>query len=64
VLYPATARQDLFVLELVAAHLDTVVIEDHAAGTGGALVDGGYEFWGPSQRTSPTVTLDVACNRP
>jgi hypothetical protein len=28
----------------VAGHLGAIVIEDHAAGTGGALIDGGYEF--------------------
>ena len=32
-------RQDLLMLELMAAHLGAVVVEDHAAGAGGALVD-------------------------
>ena len=43
VLDPAGARQDLLVLELVAPDLQTVVVEDHAAGAGGALVDRGDE---------------------
>ena len=41
---PTGAREDLLVLELVAAHLGAVVIEDHAARACGALVDGSYEF--------------------
>lgn len=39
-------------LELVAGHLGTVVIKDHAAGAGGALVDGGYEIRGLGQLLS------------
>ena len=44
VLDPAGTRQDLFVLELVLAHLVAAVIEDHEAGAGGALVDGADEI--------------------
>src|SRR5262249_6293999 len=36
---PPGARQDLLVLELVPRPLATPMIEDHRAGTGGALVD-------------------------
>ena len=43
VLDPAGLRQDLLVLELVAAHLVAVVVEDHESGAGGALVDGADE---------------------
>ena len=43
VLDPAGLRQDLLVLELVAAHLVAAVVEDHEAGAGGALVDGADE---------------------
>ena len=43
VLDPARLRQDLFVLELVTPDLGAVVVEDHAAGAGGALVDCGDE---------------------
>jgi hypothetical protein len=41
VLDPTGAGQYLLMLELVAGHLGTVVIEDHAARAGSALVDGG-----------------------
>ncbi len=37
-------RHDLLVLELVAGDLGPGVVEDHAAGAGGALVDGGDEL--------------------
>ena len=46
VLHPTGPRQDLVVLELMTGHLGAVVIEDHAAGTGGALVDGADELRG------------------
>ena len=39
VLDPAGLRQDLLVLELMAADLGAVVVEDHAPRAGGALVD-------------------------
>ncbi len=39
VLDPAGPRQDLLVLQLVPADLTAGVVEDHAAGTGRALVD-------------------------
>jgi hypothetical protein len=39
VLDPAGLRQDLFVFELVAADLGTVVVEDHAPCAGRALVE-------------------------
>ena len=41
---PTRLRQNLLVLELVTPDLGTVVIEDHAPGAGGALVDSCYEF--------------------
>jgi hypothetical protein len=41
---PAGLGQDLFVLELVAPDLGTVVVEDHAPRACGALVDGGYKL--------------------
>jgi hypothetical protein len=44
VLHPPRAGQDLVVLELVSADLGTVVVEDHAAGTRGSLVDRGDEI--------------------
>ena len=44
VLDPARARHDLLVLELVAGDLATVVVEDHAAGAGGSLVERGDEL--------------------
>ena len=44
VLDPARLRQDLLVLELMAPDLGAVVVEDHAPGAGGALVDGGDEL--------------------
>jgi hypothetical protein len=54
VLYPARFRQNLLVLELVAPDFGTVVVEDHAAGTGGALVDRGYELANLGQRALPS----------
>ena len=41
VLDPARLGQDLLVLELVTPDFGAVVVEDHAPGAGGALVDGG-----------------------
>jgi hypothetical protein len=49
VLDPAGAGHDLLVLELMASDFGTVVIEDHAAGAGGALIDCGDEFSGLGQ---------------
>jgi hypothetical protein len=64
VLDPAGARQDLLVLELVAGHLGAIVIEDHAAGTGGALIDGGYEFRELGQLVSSGVNCATSFHRP
>ncbi len=41
-------------LELVAPHLGTVVVEDHAPGTGGALVDRGDELANLGQLVLPS----------
>src|ERR1700734_47268 len=41
---PAGPRQDLPVLKLMAAPFYAVVVENHAAGAGGALVDRSDEF--------------------
>src|SRR3712207_7449999 len=41
VLHPARLRVDLLVLLLRTAHLAPAPVEDHAAGGGSALVDGG-----------------------
>src|SRR5262249_37321815 len=38
VLHPAGLRENLLVLELVAAHLVATVVEDHESRAGGALV--------------------------
>ena len=58
VLDPARLRQDLLVFELVAADLGAVVVEDHAAGAGGALVDRRDEL---GQRPAPLL---MAAGRP
>ena len=58
VLDPAGLGQDLFVFELVAPDLGAVVVEDHAAGAGGALVDSRDEF---CQLPAPLLT---AASRP
>ena len=58
VLDPARLRQDLFVFELMAADLGAVVVEDHAPGAGGALVDRGDEL---GQFLLPP---DGVCRRP
>ena len=59
----AGAGQDLLVLELVASHFGAVVIENHAAGAGGALVDGGYEFSELGQLLSSGVSCDTSCQK-
>jgi hypothetical protein len=41
VLHPAGLRVDLPVLQLVGADRLAAMVEDHAAGAGGALIDGG-----------------------
>jgi hypothetical protein len=44
VLHPAGARHDLLVLGLLPTELLSVMVEDHAAGAGRALVDGCNEL--------------------
>jgi hypothetical protein len=44
VLDPAGTRQELLMLELMAAQLGAVVVENDAAGAGGALVDRSDKF--------------------
>ena len=59
VLDPARLRQDLLVFELMAPHLGAVVVEDHASGAGGALVDGcdeiGHRPTPCSPRSAPPI---------
>ena len=57
---PAGAGQNLLMLELVASHLGTVVIENHAASAGSALIDGGYELGGLGQFRSWVVGCDTS----
>jgi hypothetical protein len=42
--HPTGARVDLFVFQLVHADRFPLMVEDHAAGAGGALIDGGNIF--------------------